>query len=107
MLERPRPIPTLSVFQHDASSPSPLAGWEGFVPFPPCVCFCATVCIFLPPPLSKPCPGVFTCSQLERWAMFYSMGPPCLLADFLWDSPARECHGGLADRSILASAAGP
>lgn len=24
-----------------------------------------------------------------------------------WDSPARECHGGLADRSILASAAGP
>lgn len=35
---------------HLEAAPSPLAGWEGFVPFPPCVCvcFCATVCIFLP-----------------------------------------------------------
>lgn len=23
-----------------------------------------------------------------------------------WDSPERECHGGLADRSILASSVG-
>lgn len=73
---------------HLENAPTPLAWWESFVLFPPCVCVCVFVglCAYSFLPLSKPCPAVFTCSQLEKWAVFYKhgMGPPCLRANFLW-----------------------
>lgn len=55
---------------HPEAAPTPLAGWVGRL------CPISSRCVFLYSflPLSKPCPGVFTCSQLEKWAMFYKHG---------------------------------
>lgn len=104
MLEKRWPIPTLSDFQHNTSSEgrSNSSGWVGrFCPISSlCVCVFVWLCAYSFLLLSKPCPGVFTCSQLEKWAvfakhettMFASELPVDLAA---CDSPAKECHGGL------------